>query len=68
MKESKGKHPKQPDEKEREVAYSQMAQNMERTRNVVRNSISRASTISAEVTNGFNQERGLRDKEKDGQD
>ena len=48
MKESKGKHPKQPDEKEREVAYSQMAQNMERTRNVVRNSISRASTISAE--------------------
>ena len=38
-KESKGKHPKQPDEKEREVAYSQMAQNMERTRTVVRNSI-----------------------------
>ena len=26
MKESKEKHPKQPDEKEREVAYSQMAQ------------------------------------------
>ena len=48
MKESKRKHPKQPDEKEREVTYSQMAQNMERTRNVVRNSISRASTISAE--------------------
>ena len=48
MKESKGKHPKQPDEKEREIPYSQMAQNMERTRNVVRNSISRASTISAE--------------------
>ena len=48
MKESKGKHPKQPDEKEREAAYSQMTQNMERTRNVVRNSISRASTISAE--------------------
>ena len=48
MKESKGKHPKQPDEKEREVIYSQMAQNMERTRTVVRNSISRASTISAE--------------------
>ena len=47
MKESKGKHPKQPDE-EREVAYSQMAQNMERTRKVVRNSISSASTISAE--------------------
>ena len=40
MKESKEKHPKQPDKKEREVAYSQMAQNIERTRNVVRNSIS----------------------------
>ena len=48
MKESKGKHPKQPDEKEREVVYSQMAHNMEKTRNMVRNSISRASTISAE--------------------
>ena len=48
MKESKGKHSKQPDEKEREVTYSQMAQNMEKTRTVVRNSISRASTISAE--------------------
>ena len=48
IKKSKRKHPKQPDEKEREVTYSQMAQNMERTRNVVRNSISRASTISAE--------------------
>ena len=48
MKESKRKHPKQPDEKEREVTYSQMAQNMERTRTVVRNSISRASTISDE--------------------
>ena len=48
MKESKGKHPTQPGKKEREAAYSQMAQDMERTRNVVRNSISRASTISAE--------------------
>ena len=48
MKESKGKHPKQPDEKEREDTYSQMAQNMEKKRTVVRNSISRASTISAE--------------------
>ena len=45
MKESRGKHPKQPDREEGEVAYSQMAQNMERTRNVVRNSISQASTI-----------------------
>ena len=48
MKESKGKHSKQPDRKERETAYSQMGQNMEKTRNVVRNSISRASTTSAE--------------------
>ena len=48
MKEGKGQQVQQPDEKEREVAYSQMAQNMERTRTVVRNSISRASTISAE--------------------
>ena len=47
MKESKGKHLKQPD-KEREVAYSQIVQNMEKTRNVVRSSISQASTISAE--------------------
>ena len=48
MKEIKGKNPKQPDEKEREVTYSQMVQNMEKTRTVVRNSISRESTISAE--------------------
>ena len=48
MKESKGKHPKQPNIEEREVVYSQIAQNMEETRNVVRNSISQASTISAE--------------------
>ena len=48
MKEGKGKQPKQPDEKEREVTYLQMAQNMERTRTVVRNSISIVSTISAE--------------------
>ena len=42
MKESKGKHPKQPSRDEREVVYSQIAQNMEKTRNVVRNSISRS--------------------------
>ena len=48
MKESKGKHLKQPDEEERKAAYSQMAQNMERMRTVVRNSISRVFTISAE--------------------
>ena len=48
MKQSKGKHPKLPDKEEREVVYSQIAQNMEKTRNVVKSSISRASTISAE--------------------
>ena len=30
MKESKGKHPKQPSSDEREVVYSQIAQNMEK--------------------------------------
>ena len=39
---------KQPEKEEREVVYSQIAQNMEKTRNVVRRSISQASTISAE--------------------
>ena len=48
LKQSKGKQPKQPDKEEREVVYSQIAQNMEKTRNVVQRSISRASTISAE--------------------
>ena len=48
MKQSKGKQPKQPDKEEREVVYSQIAQDMERMRNVVRSSISQASTISAE--------------------
>ena len=48
MKESKGKYLKQQDEEERKATYSQMVQNMERMRAVVRNSISRASTISAE--------------------
>ena len=48
MKQSKGKHIKQPDKEEREVVYSQIAQNMEKMRNVVRSSISQASTISAE--------------------
>ena len=45
MKQSKHK---QPEKEEREVVYSQIAQNMEKTRNVVQRSISRASTISAE--------------------
>ena len=48
MKQSKGKHPQQPDKEEREIVYSQIAQKMEKTRNVVRSSISQASTISAE--------------------
>ena len=48
MKESKGKYHKLADEEERKATYSQMAQNMEKMRTVVRNSISRASTISAE--------------------
>ena len=47
LKESKGKHLKQPDKK-RDDTYSQMAQDVERTRVLVRNSVSRASTISAE--------------------
>ena len=46
MKESKGKCQKQQVKEEREAAYSQMVQNIERTRAMVRNSISRASTIS----------------------
>ena len=48
MKESKGKYHKQQAEEERDAAYSQMVQNVERMRDMVRNSISRASTISAE--------------------
>ena len=41
MKEGKGKQPIQPDKEEREVVYSQIAQNMEKMRKVVRSSISR---------------------------
>ena len=48
MKESKEKSHKQQDVEKRDAAYSQMVQNVERTRAMVRNSISRASTISAE--------------------
>ena len=48
MKQNKSKHHKQLDKEEREVVYSQIAQNMEKIRNVVRSSISQASTISAE--------------------
>ena len=45
MKQSKHK---QPEKEEREVVYSQIAQDMEKTRNVVQRSMSQASTISAE--------------------
>ena len=48
MKESKGKYHKQQAKEERDAAYSQMVQNVEKMRTMVRNSISRASTISAE--------------------
>ena len=48
MKVSKGKYHKQQVEEERDAAYSQMVQNVERMRDMVRGSISRASTISAE--------------------
>ena len=48
LKESNGKYHKQQVEEERDAAYSQMVQNVERTRAMVRGSISRASTISAE--------------------
>ena len=47
LKQSKGKQPK-PDKEEREVVYSQIAQDMEKTRDVVKRSMSQASTISAE--------------------
>ena len=48
MKESKGKYHKQQVEEERDAAYSEMVQNVERMGAMVRSSISRASTISAE--------------------
>ena len=48
MKDSKGKYQKQQVEEERDVAYSQMVKNIERMRDIVRGSRSRASTISAE--------------------
>ena len=48
MKESKGKYQKQQTEEERDATYAQMVQNVEKTRAMVRNTVSRASTISAE--------------------
>ena len=48
IKESKEKYHNQQAQEERDVAYAQMVQNLEKTRAMVRNSVSRASTISAE--------------------
>ena len=48
LKQSKSKQSKQPDKEEREVVYSQIAHDMEKTRDVFQRSMSRASTISAE--------------------
>ena len=48
MKESKEKHHNQQAEEERDATYAQMVQNLEKTRTIVRNSVSRASIISAE--------------------
>ena len=48
LKHSKNKQFKQPDKEKGEVVYSQIAHDMEQTRDVMRRSLSRASTISAE--------------------
>ena len=48
MKESKEKCCEQQAQEERDAIYPQMVQNLEKTRAIVRNSVSRASTISAE--------------------
>ena len=49
MKESKEKHCNEQAQEERDAAYAQMVQSLEKTRAMVRNSVSRASIISAEV-------------------
>ena len=48
MKESKEKHCEQQAQEEKDAIYAQMVQNLEKTRAIVGNSVSRASTISAE--------------------
>ena len=48
MKESKEKCCVQQVQEERDATYAQMVQSLEKTRSMVRNSVSRASTISAE--------------------
>ena len=47
IKESKGKCCIQQAQEKRDATYAQMAQSLEKTRTMVRNSVSRASTISA---------------------
>ena len=47
LEEGKGKHHKQQAD-EKDVTYSQLAKDVEKTRAMVRNSVSRASTVSAE--------------------
>ena len=42
------KHHNQQAQEERDATYAQMVQNLEKTRAMVRNSVSRASTISVE--------------------
>ena len=48
MKKSKELQQCQQNQEERDMVYAQMPQNLERTRAVVRSSISKASTISNE--------------------
>ena len=48
LKERKKQQLKQPNKEESKIVYSQIAQDMEKTRDVVQRSMSRASTISAE--------------------
>ena len=48
IKENKDKQYQQQSQEERDAIYARMLHNLERTRAAVRNSISRASTISAE--------------------
>ena len=48
LKEKKKQQLKQPNKEESKIVYSQIAQDMEKTSDVVQRSMSRASTISAE--------------------
>ena len=48
LKERKKQQLEKPNKEENKAVYSQIAQNMEKTRDMVRRSMSRASTISAE--------------------